>query len=150
MSSLEEINNTIYNKGKNKCRDEIETEYIDAIGSYIKVVSLFSNNEMNLNTFDTGFQMELWRYILMDTVIHPIQHIIYQYLKNDNYRKIVDVIMTSEVIFEKYSEGKKAYKLSEFEIDRIDYQNKLEKMAIKFHSNKAVKEFIQINRAGNA
>jgi hypothetical protein len=146
ISDLDDINKKMYDKSKGKSREELETDYINCLGSYIKMVSLFSNNEMDLNTFDTGFKMELWRYMIMDTVIHPVQHIIFQNLKKDQYDKIVEVITMSKVIFEKYSAGNEAYKLSEFDISGSEYQAKLKKMETELISNQDAKEFVQMNR----
>lgn len=146
VSSLDDINKLLYNTMKGKSREEIETDYIDSIGSYIKVVSLFSNSEINADSFDTGFKMELWRYMLLDTVIHPVQHILYQYLKNDEYGTLIEVLKSSKALFEKYSEGKKAFQLAEFELDRSEYQNKLNKLEIEYGSDFDVKDFVEMNR----
>ena len=143
---LNEINKKLYNNSKNKNREEIETDYINSLGGYIKVVSIFSNKDMDLDTFDTGFKMELWRYIIMDMVIHPIQHIIYQYLKKNEYNRIAEVIENSKTIFGKYSPGMKAYELLEFEICSPEYQEKLKEMEIEFAGNNNVKDFVQMNK----
>jgi hypothetical protein len=92
VTSLSEINTILYNKMKGKSKEEIESNSINALGNYIKVIALFSNNEINLDTFDTGFNMELWRYMLLDTVTHPVQHVIYQNLKNNKYEEINNII----------------------------------------------------------
>jgi hypothetical protein len=146
VSSLDDINTILYNKTKGKNKEEIETDYIHSLGNYLKVVSLFSNNDINLTTFETGFATELWRYMIMDTVIHPIQHILYQYLKKNEYGKIVDILATSEGIFDKYSEGKNAYALSELGIDKPELQHKLHTMEIEYKGNKQAQEFVRINR----
>jgi len=146
VASLNEINTILYNKIKNKSREKIESEYLNSIGSYIKVVSLFSNNEINLDTFNTGFKMELWRYMLMDTVIHPIQHVLYQYLKNNKYKKIEEILSNTENVFTQYSNENNGYKLLEFEIDRTEYQNKLIKLEREYISYKEVIEFVRANK----
>jgi hypothetical protein len=147
VSSLDEINRILYEKTKSKSGDEIETEYISAIAGYIKVVSLFSNDEINLDTFDTGFKMELWRYMILDTVVHPIQHLIYQYLKRNEYTKMVEVILASAETFANYSEGKEAYHLAEFGMDRSEYQGKLKAIALEYGANKVVMDFVHINES---
>jgi hypothetical protein len=145
VSSLDEINRILYDKSKGKARDEIEAEYLAAMAGYIKVVSQFSNEDLNLDTFDTGFKMELWRYMILDTVIHPVQHLLYQHLKKNEYKKVVDARIASDAVFGKYSEGKKAYRLTEFGIDRPEYQAKLKEMEIAYHGNKAVMDFVRSN-----
>jgi hypothetical protein len=146
VSSLDEINRILYEKSKGKSRDEIETKYLTAIAGYIKVVSLFSNDDLNLDTFDTGFKMELWRYMLLDTVIHPVQHLLYQDLKKCEYKKMSDAIIASGAIFDAYSEGKKAYRLSEFGIGRPEYQARLKEIEAQYHSDKAVMDFVRNNK----
>lgn len=146
ITSLNEINTILYNQMKDKCREEIESQYIDSIGSYVKMISLFSNDEINWDTFDTGFKMELWRYMLLDTVIHPIQHILYQYLKRNEHEKVVTIITDTSEIFEQFSAGKYGYKLSEFEIERSEYQEKLKELVKRHQDNKEVAEFVRINQ----
>jgi hypothetical protein len=146
VTSLNEINTILYNKMKGKSEEEIESSYINSIGSYIKVISLFSNNDINLDTFETGFKMELWRYMLMDTVIHPIQHILYQYLKENEYGKIVSIISSTKEIFRKYSEQNKGYNLDEFEIERSEYQKKIKELEIEYKNNEDVNIFIKMNK----
>ena len=150
VTSLNEINTILYKKMNGKSSEEIESNYITSIGSYLKAISLFSNNDINLDTFETGFKMELWRYMLMDTVIHPVQHVLYQYLKKNNYEKINTVIMKTKDIFNQYSSVNDGYKLSEFEIERSEYQKKLKELDKEYGSNKAVEDFIHVNIKTNA
>lgn len=145
VTSLDEINKLIYDKTRGISREEIESAYINSVGSYIKVISLYSNDDINLKTFETGFAMELWRYMLMDTVIHPIQHVIYQYIKHAMYSDVVDVIMASVMIFGEYSGGMSGYKLSEFKIERDEYQKKLGELRTQFGDNQDVIDFINVN-----
>ena len=146
VTSLQEINTILYNKMKGKDKEEIESNYLNAIGSYIKVIALYSNNDINLDTFDTGFNMELWRYMLLDTVIHPVQHVIYQYLKYDKYLEVNFIIQKTASIFNQYSSVNEGYKLQEFEIERDEYQNKLIELEKHYGSNDNVKAFIQMNK----
>ena len=146
VTSLQEINTILYNKMKGKDKEEIESNYINAIGGYIKVIALYSNNDINLDTFDTGFNMELWRYMLLDTVIHPVQHVIYQYLKYDKYSEVNFIIQKTASIFNQYSSVNEGYKLQEFEIERDENQNKLIELDNHYGSNDNVKAFIQMNK----
>ena len=150
VTSLNEINTILYNKMKGKNKEEIESKYINAIGSYIKVIALYSNNDINLDSFDTGFEMELWRYMLLDTVIHPVQHVLYQYLKKNKYEMINDIILKVTDIFDQYSSIDEGYKLLEFDIEREEYQKKLKELENRYSSNKKVRAFIQMNIKGNA
>jgi hypothetical protein len=54
--------------------------------------------------------------------------VLYHHLKKYLYIKLVPVIVAIEATFEKYSEGKKAYRLSEFGIDRPECQEKLKEL----------------------
>lgn len=150
VTSLSEINAILYGKMKDKSIEDIESAYLNSLGSYIKAVSLYSNTEVNLDTFDTGFNMELWRYMFMDTVIHPVQHILYQYLKKREYGKVSEAIGKSKEAFEEYSEGKQAYKLSEFAVDRPEYQKRLAEFGRLYSADKDAIEFAAINMNGNA
>ena len=150
VTSLSEINTILYNKMKGKSKEEIESNYINALGSYIKVIARYSNTDINLDTFDTGFKMELWRYMLLDTVIHPVQHVIYQYLKNNKYEEINKIILNTTNIFDKYSSINDGYKLFEFEIEREEYQKKLKELEKKHSTNKNVRVFVQMNVKENA
>jgi hypothetical protein len=150
VTSLSEINTILYNKMKGKSKEELESNYINTLGNYIKVIALYSNNEINLDTFDTGFKMELWRYMLLDTVTHPVQHVIYQNLKNDKYEEINNIIQKTADIFHQYSSLNDGYKLLEFEIEREEYQKKLKELEKKYSTNKNVRAFVQMNIKENA
>jgi hypothetical protein len=149
VTSLTKINTILFNKMKDKGTEAIESEYINSLGSYIKVVALYTNSDINLDTFDTGFKMDLWRYMLMDTVIHPVQHVLYQYLKNDQREKLVDTLLNTKEIFARYAPGMDGYQLSEFELDREEYRNKLNELSRKFSDNKDVQEFVRVNTKDN-
>lgn len=149
-TSLEEINRILYEKMKNKSMDEIESAYLNSLGGYIRAIALYSNGEINLDTFETGFTMALWRYMLMDTVIHPVQHVLYQHLKKGEYGKIVRVLANVKDVFEEYSAGKQAYKLSEFAIERPEYQKKIAELGRLHSADGDAGEFVAINASGNA
>ncbi len=149
VTSLSEINTILYNKTKGKNKEEIESNYITALGNYIKVIALYSNHEINLDTFNTGFKMELWRYMLMDTVTHPVQHVIYQNLKNSKYEEINNIIMKTTDMFNQFS-ANDGYKLSEFEIEREEYQKKLMELENKYSDNTNIRAFVQMNKKANA
>jgi hypothetical protein len=150
ITSLDEINRILYNQAATKTAQDLESDYLSALGDYIKAISLFSDSEIGLSTFDTGFKMELWRYMVMDTVIHPTQHILYQLLKRGQYGKVFELIITSEGVFERYSAGRKAYQLQEFQIDRPQYQSWIDEMAKRYSDVGAIKEFVSLNRVASS
>ena len=150
VTSLGEINQILYNKSKHKNIEQIESEYIKAMGDYFGVISLYSNDDLNKDTFETGFKMELWRYMLMDTVIHPLQHVLYQDLKANEFGKLKSVLVSTKEIFERYSANNGGYALSEFEVDRDEYQKKLGVIQKEFSDCQEMTEFVKANIKGNS
>lgn len=147
VSSLDEINKILYAKTRNASRETLEAGYRSSVDRYLETIGLFSDADINADTFDTGFKMDLWRYMLMDTVIHPVQHVLYQYLKKGAHDKLVAAITRGADAFGKYAEGNKAWELSEFRIDRAEYQEKLGRMDAEYGGNKLVQAFVRANNS---
>lgn len=145
--SLEEINRILYDKTKDAPRQGVESAYLAALGGYLKVISLFSDGEINLDSFDTGYKTELWRYMLLDTVIHPLQHVLYHYLKAEKYGKLREAIARTKDIFALYSADGDGYKLSEFGLARPEFQARLSILLEAGGADDELGRFVRLNKA---
>jgi len=83
-------------------------------------------------------------------VIHPLQHVLYQDLKANEFGKLKSVLVSTKEIFERYSANHEGYALSEFEIDRAEYQKKLGVIQKEFSDCQEMTEFVKANSKGNA
>jgi hypothetical protein len=141
------INREFFERGREKEIEEIESEFIRAMGEYYRAISYYSASDLASKEFDTGFNTELWRYMLLDTVVHPVQHILYQHLKRDEYEKIVNLLAAAKDIFETYAENASAYRLSAF-CERFGaYRPKLNSLEERYGSSDVVKTFVRVNGA---
>jgi hypothetical protein len=50
-------------------------------------LDLYTDNELLSKEFPTGFSCTLWEYMTLDLFIHPINHILYQYIKRKDYNE---------------------------------------------------------------
>jgi hypothetical protein len=141
-----EYNKESFIKNKNKDIKNIIQESREIYGNFGYCLELFTEDELFSTKFETGFDVVLWRYISMDLITHPINHMLYQYLKRKNYK---------EFIFE----AEEVYKYrAEYSDDndtiyyfRDLFENEEEKgkffmeISEKFNENKIVEEIIKIN-----
>jgi hypothetical protein len=145
---IEKFNKTNYGKYKNVSLENVINDTKIIIEQYKNILDLFNEEELLSNKFPTGFSFELWKYMAMDLGIHPIMHILYQYLKRNDYNNFIDEIEGSKKYFMEYSKNN----IREYDFRDL-FENKEEKEErfkelmekIKDKNNKLVEEIIKIN-----
>lgn len=88
-SEIEQYNIKNYEKNKKKDILEVMDESKKILGCFKNSLELFTEDELMSKEFPTGFDVVLWRYVSMDLITHPVNHILYQYLKKRNYREFI-------------------------------------------------------------
>jgi hypothetical protein len=102
---LDEFNKLCYEKNKNKASDEIRRILIDRLDRLSCVADQYSEDEMYSMTFPTGFDMPLWKYVMMDGFVHPNCHILYHYLKNGDIAGFIGLAISNYDFFMLYSDN---------------------------------------------
>jgi hypothetical protein len=83
----------------------------------------------------------------MDVYIHPMMHILYHYIKRENYNEFIKEIENTKEVFMEYSNNIKEYyfgDLFENKEEKDKRFNELKKI-IKNKGNKFIEEIIKIN-----
>ncbi len=145
LTTLDEINARIFDTYRGASREDIESRYLDSLGSYIRIIAAYSERDVNSDSFDTGFSMVMWRYMLMDTVIHPVQHALYHFLKRENYERLECALRRVSDLFELYSDDHAGYRLSEFSVDSDRFRPRFKALKEMFPDSRCVAAFVRAN-----
>jgi hypothetical protein len=145
---IKKFNKTNYEKYKNASLENVTNESRVLLERYKNILDLFNEEELLSNKFPTGFSFELWKYMAMDLGIHPIMHILYQYLKKKDYNNFIDEIEGSKKYFMEFSNNNiREYNFSDlFETTEEKEKRFTElKERIKDKNNELVEEIINLN-----
>jgi hypothetical protein len=144
LDGLEEINKFIYEKNKSKSLDNVVNEAKTIFDNYGNVLDLYTENELLSKEFPTGFPCALWEYMALDLFIHPINHILYQYIKTSDYDKFINTVDDSK----KYSNNNtEIYNFGDLFEQKKEKDKCLNELLdkIKNTNNKFVEEIIKTN-----
>jgi hypothetical protein len=111
-------------------------------------LELFDEDELLSDKFPTGFSFSLWKYMAMDLGIHPIMHILYQYLKRNDYDKFIDEVEGSKKYFMEFSNGNiREYIFSDLFESKEEKEKRFNELKekIKNRKNNLIEEIIKIN-----
>ena len=141
-----EYNKESFIKNKNKDIKNIIQESKKIYGNFKYSLELFTEDELFSKKFETGFNVVLWRYISMDLITHPINHILYQYLKRKDYREF---IFEAEEVYKYRAEYSDDNDTIYYFHDLFENEEEKKKVFIKiseqFNKNKIIEEIIKIN-----
>ncbi|MHB9295271.1 hypothetical protein PilKf_01013 [Pillotina sp. SPG140] len=147
QDEIEKYNNENYEKNKNKILNDVLNEARIIFGNFKNSLELFTEDELFSKDYRTGFDVELWRYMSMDLITHPINHILYQYLKRRNYEKF---ILESEDVKKycgRYSdENDTIYYFKDLFKNEEEKKIILKDISEKYKDNKLIEEIIKINK----
>ena len=66
---------------------------------------LYTDSDLQRKDLPIGFSFELWRYMVMDTIIHPVMHLLYYLIKTKNYKLFFKLCKKYNEIFYCYAKG---------------------------------------------
>jgi len=142
-----EINNKrFYENNKDKTLKSILGEFKIILEKYNNVLDLFNKDELLKCNFSTGTSCEMWEYMTWDLGIHPIRHILYHYLKNNDFNEFINEIENSKTYFLEYSENKlDEYNFNEFFENKMEKYERFKKLKENNINNKFIEKIIKIN-----
>jgi hypothetical protein len=118
------------------------------------IIDLYSEDELLSKEFpieiiddvysSPEFSCALWEYMALDLFIHPINHILYQYIKKNNYNDFINEIEKSRVYSNDNVEIYNLNNLFESKEIKVKHFTALLNI-IKSEDNKFVEEIIRIN-----
>ncbi|MDR1325231.1 MAG: ClbS/DfsB family four-helix bundle protein [Treponema sp.] len=143
---IEKINKTNYEKYKNKTLEDVANESKIILEKYKNILNLFDDEELMSNKFPTGFSWALWKYMAMDLCIHPLTHIMYQYIKRGDYNEFIKETENSKKYFMEYSENNiKEYYLADLFENKEEKEKQFKQLKEIGKNNKFIEEIIKIN-----
>ncbi|MDR1220381.1 MAG: ClbS/DfsB family four-helix bundle protein [Treponema sp.] len=145
-NGLEKYNKESYERNKNKKLNDVMNESKTVFGEYKNSLELFSEDELFSREFPTGFDVELWRYASMDLIIHPINHILYQYLKRRDYEKFLSEAGEMHTYCVEYSDDNETMYYFQDLFESEENKNMIiTEIVEKYKGNKLLKKIIKIN-----
>jgi hypothetical protein len=113
---------------------------------YKDVLGLFNEEELLSNKFPTGFSWALWKYMAMDLCIHPLMHIMYQYIKRGDYNEFIKETENSKKYFMEYSGNNiKEYYFGDLFENKEEKGKRFKELKEIGKDNKFIEEIIKIN-----
>jgi len=145
-NEIEIVNKNIYEQYKNKSFETTLNEFKLLLVKYNDILDLYNNDDLKSNNFPTGFSFEMWKYMVLDLGTHPIMHLLYYYLKNNDFNEFVNEIEDSKKYFFAFSDNKYSeYNFSNFFKSKEEKCEKLNNLMENYKNNEIIKEIIKIN-----
>ena len=146
MVDAYKANNENYEKNKTVNIEKIFDNINNVIFNCINVIDIYTENELLDKTLPTGFNFEMWRYIVMDMYIHPIKHLLHYYLKTENHSEFIHTITISFDNFMKFSnENMNVYDFNEFFEDYNIKEVQFAKLKNFNKNNEIIEKIIERN-----
>jgi hypothetical protein len=140
--NAKEYNKEIYEKNKTKSLNDIVYDAKVMFANYENILTLYDENELFGKEFPKIVSFALW---YMDLFIHPIIHLLYQYMKRGDYDVFINVVESSK----KYSNNEaRKYSFGSFfenQEEQASFFSKL-KEKIKKEPNGFIEEIIKLNK----
>ena len=142
-----EISNIgFYENNKDKTLENTLYEFKKLLERYNNLLILLDNKESLKCFFTEGFSCEIWEYMTWDLGIHPIRHILYHYLKNNDFNEFKNEIEDSKKYILIYSENRlDEYNFNEFFDNKMEKNETFEKMKENNTNNEFIRNIIKIN-----
>ena len=140
--NIDEFNKLNYEKYKSKSLDNVIDESKIFFQDYENVLILFTDDELLSKEYPTGFPCALWEYMALDLFIHPINHILYQYIKRKDYNKFINEIEKSK----EYSNNNVAiYNFGNLFEQKEEKERHFNELMNTIKNNKFIGEIIKVN-----
>lgn len=142
VCDIDAFNRQAWIKNKDKHIGELKKNIMFELDEYNKTVLLYSDSDLQKKDLPTGFSFELWRYMIMDTVTHPVLHMLYYMLKTKNYERFVLLCEKRHKTFYRYSNGSPAvYSFCDYIEDKTQFGENIQAVA-SMYPNKDVIDII--------
>jgi hypothetical protein len=145
-ADIERLNKMNYEINKNKTLEDVVNESRMILERYKNILDLFNEDELLSNKFPTGFSWELWKYMVMDLAIHPLTHIMYQYIKMEDYNEVIKEIENNKKYVMEYSENNiKEYSFGNLFENKEEKEKRFNGLKEAGKNNELIEKIIKIN-----
>jgi hypothetical protein len=147
IDDFNRVNQIWYANDKDKDIETISLDFTNAINQYKDVVKLYSEEDLIRKDYPTGFEFEIWRYMIMDGSIHPNKHLLYHYLKKRDYESFIRIVEQTESIFALYSKNSiDVYSFEEYEDISGMVKDSIRELDKTYSHNEIIKKVIEANK----
>ena len=142
IRDIDAFNRQNWIKNKDKHIGELKKSIMFELDEYNKTVSLYSQTDLQKKDLPTGFSFELWRYMIMDTVLHML----YYMLKTKKYEQFVSLCKKRHKTFYRYSNGNPdVYSFDDYIEDKTRFSQNLQALASMYTSNDIIDIILKAN-----
>lgn len=147
VSNIDIFNKENYVKNKNRHIAELQNDIIVELNEYKKTVLLYSDADLKRKDLPIGFSFELWRYMVMDTVTHPIMHLLYYLLKTEKYELFFRLCEKHNELFYRYSDGRlEVYSFNEYIEDNKKFVENIKELRVKYQNADMIQAVLKANK----
>ncbi|MGP1459629.1 MAG: hypothetical protein ACTTKL_10020 [Treponema sp.] len=146
IENLDEFNRAAYQKNKNEPLNRIHSALLSELDDYKNAVSLYSDADLERKDFPTGFPFEMRRYMILDTVIHPVMHILYYALKTKRFDLFTAQCGRRHGAFLDFADGKLGvYSFAEYIENRAGFLSAVRELKSRYPNDGAVQAVLRAN-----
>lgn len=95
---LDVLNRQNYKRHKNQPIEEVKLLSIKSYKSLEKQIDSFDNSELIGESKIDGFKAALWKYILIDSFLHPTIHMVFYYIKIQEFEKAFKILENNYIL----------------------------------------------------
>lgn len=116
---------------------------------YAVIVSRFSKEDFERVDYPTGFNWPLWRYLFLDTIVHPVNHFVFHSLTREHFDAAASLLVKAEPWLHIFSDGSDSvFDLSEFSDDKRLIHTSAEALVSRYQDVPVIRSFAAINASG--
>ena len=139
IDDLEVFNREAWEGGLPLSRGEISQHFADEVDRYRDTVTRFTAADFNRTDLPTGFDWPLWKYILLDTAVHPGWHFVYHGITRGHFEYAIAALDALSPAMLTFSGGDESvFNLSELADDPGDLGRACASFAESFPDNPRV------------
>jgi hypothetical protein len=147
IDDLGVFNRDAWEKGRVLPRGDMPLRFADEFGRYRDTVTRFSADDFHRTDLPTGFDWPLWKYILLDSAVHPGWHFVYHGITRGHFEYAVAALDTLAPAMLTFSGGDESvFDLSELADDPAGLAAACTSFAKAFPDNAWVQVLAQRNR----
>ena len=151
LGDYHEFNKLTYERTNSIKSNDIIMEISKSISQYKKIVQMYNDKDLLSKDFPTGFSFELWRYMIMDGSIHPNLHLMFHYLKNGQYKELIEIIDNTKIVFLHFSgNDMNVYDFSDFVEEKSAFFIRLRELKIFSQNDSFISQIVNLNIKNNS
>ena len=93
---IEKNDRIFYEKNKGVLLEKIKNETKIVFENYVKVINLYTEDELLSKEFPIGIPLKLWEYMVYDVFLHPLQHLLCHHKKQENIEEFFKLLEESK------------------------------------------------------